>query len=292
MNTELRSNADHWFDSTFLVLNESYQLDLRRILSPDTAELLHTLSDFYLYDDVALFLHLLALTSHYLTPTSFVYADNQLKHRLNLHLLIIARSGEQKPSHWTQDFIEFLSSLGYDRSSLVEHIKQSMINVQCIRQTGQPQDHRHSFHSNLFCRPDDHPSSSSSIPFCISDRFDEHGTMTHLQRQHPSTIIGTSNGYYVRQLLETKFHSKLNHLSSQTDWLMIFLASKTRLYCRRLKLFEQSRYPSLEQLVIVINCLCSNPIDFYFDEPQANQFLCDYLDALAVKGKIRQKTVV
>ena len=94
MNTEMKSNADHWFDSTFLVLNESYQLDLRRILSPDTTELIHTLSDFYMYDDVALFLHLLALTSNYLSSTSLIYADNQLKHKLNLHLLLIVRAGK------------------------------------------------------------------------------------------------------------------------------------------------------------------------------------------------------
>ena len=158
-----------------------------------------------------------------------------------------------------------------------------MINVQSLRQTGQPNDVRHPFHSNIFCRNDDHLQSTNS--FCISDRFDEHGTTTHLQRQNSSTIIGTTNGFFVRQILETKFHPKTNHFASQTDWLMIFLASKTRLYCRRLKMFEQTRYPSIEQLVIVLNCLCSNPIDFYFDEPQANQFMCDYLDALSVKGE-------
>lgn len=88
--------VDHWFDSTSMALNESYQLDLRRLLSPDTYELIHSLSDFYLYDPTALLTHLLGLTSHYLTSTSFVYADNQLKHRLNLHLLLIVRSGNWK----------------------------------------------------------------------------------------------------------------------------------------------------------------------------------------------------
>ena len=103
----MKSNADHWFDSTFLVLNEYYQIDLRRILSPDTAELLHTLSDFYMYDDVALFLHLLALTSHYLNSTSLIYADNQLKHKLNLHLLLIVRAGKTSGSsfHFLSEYL-------------------------------------------------------------------------------------------------------------------------------------------------------------------------------------------
>ena len=93
MTNDIHATADQWFDSTFLLLNESYQLDLRRVLSPDTYELIHALSDFYMYDHLALFVHLLGLTSHYLTSTSFVYADNQLKHKLNLHLLLIARAG-------------------------------------------------------------------------------------------------------------------------------------------------------------------------------------------------------
>ena len=97
MNDDTNSGtADHWFDSTFMALNDSYQVDLRRVLSPDTYELIHALSDFYLYDPSALLLHLLGLTSHYLSSTSFVYADNQLKHRLNMHLLLIVRSGNWK----------------------------------------------------------------------------------------------------------------------------------------------------------------------------------------------------
>ena len=159
-----------------------------------------------------------------------------------------------------------------------------MTNAQCIRQTGQPNDPRHPFQSNLFCRFDDSSSSSSLPSFCLSDRFDEHGTSLHLQRQHSSSITGTSNGNVIRQLLDSKFHPKLQHPDNQSDWLMIFLASKARLYCRRLKLFDPNRYPSLDQCITVIHCLCANSIDFYFEEPQANQFLCDYLDALAVKG--------
>ena len=87
--------TEHWFDSVFVLLNESYQLDLRRIISADIYQLLHRLSDFYLYDCTGLLIHLLGLTSHYLTATkSFVYADNQLRHQLNLHLLLIARDGK------------------------------------------------------------------------------------------------------------------------------------------------------------------------------------------------------
>jgi hypothetical protein len=93
MDSEISGTTDQWFDSTFLVLNESYQLDLHRLLSPDAYELIHALSDFYMYDHIGLFIHLLGLTSHYLTSTSFVYADNQLRHKLNLHLLLVVRSG-------------------------------------------------------------------------------------------------------------------------------------------------------------------------------------------------------
>ena len=85
-----------WFDSTFLVLNESYQLDLRRMISPDTQQLIQRLAGFYLYDSIGLLIHLLGLTSHYLTATSFVYADNQLRHKLNLRLLLIAREGKDR----------------------------------------------------------------------------------------------------------------------------------------------------------------------------------------------------
>lgn len=96
MDDDSTGTTDHWFNSTFLVLNESYQLDLRRLLLPDTCELIHALSDFYMYDMVGLFLHLLGVASHHLTPTSSVYADNQLKHRLNLHLLLVVRAGKQR----------------------------------------------------------------------------------------------------------------------------------------------------------------------------------------------------
>ena len=96
MNGEINSTTDQWFNSTFLALNESYQLDLRRLLSSDTYELIHTLSDFYMFDYIHLFVHLLGLTSHYLTSTSFVYAGNQLRHKLNLHLLLVVRAGKNK----------------------------------------------------------------------------------------------------------------------------------------------------------------------------------------------------
>jgi hypothetical protein len=95
MDDENVSTIDQWFNSTCMVLNESYQLDLRRVMSPDTYELIHALSDYYMYDNIGLFIHLLGLTSHYLTSTSCVYADNQLKHRLNLHLLLVARAGRK-----------------------------------------------------------------------------------------------------------------------------------------------------------------------------------------------------
>jgi hypothetical protein len=93
MNDENVATTDQWFDSTFTVLNESYQLDLRRLMSPDTYELVHALSGYYMYDNIGLFIHLLGLTSHYLTLTSFIYADNQLKHKVNLHLLLVVRAG-------------------------------------------------------------------------------------------------------------------------------------------------------------------------------------------------------
>jgi hypothetical protein len=95
MDDENSGSTDQWFDSTFIVLNESYQLDLRRVLSPDTYELVHALSDYYMYDSIGLLIHLLGLTSHYLTSTSFVYADNQLKHKLNLHFLLVVRAGRK-----------------------------------------------------------------------------------------------------------------------------------------------------------------------------------------------------
>ena len=89
-------NADQWFDSTLTVLTDAYQLDLHRLMSPDTYELAQALSDFYMYDTSGLFIHLIGLTSHYLTSTSFVYADNQLKHRLHLHLLLVVRAGRER----------------------------------------------------------------------------------------------------------------------------------------------------------------------------------------------------
>ncbi|CAF2369355.1 unnamed protein product [Rotaria sp. Silwood2] len=172
--------------------------------------------------------------------------------------------------------------LGTERSSLVEHIKQAMNNVQCIRQTGKQFDSRNAFISNTFCRSDE--ITQTPLGFCLSDKFDEHKTNIHIQRQQSSSIMGTSNGYYVQQLLNTKFNNKKIILNNDTDWLMIFIASKARLFCRRLKVFDPNRYPSLEQWIIVINCLCSSLIEFHFDEPQANQALCDYLDGLSLKA--------
>jgi len=157
-----------------------------------------------------------------------------------------------------------------------------MNNVQSIRQTGKQLDLRHKFNSNVFCQSDD--LTQLTFGFCISDKFDEHGTNIHIQRQQLSSILGTSNGYFIRQLLDKKFNNKNIQLNNNTDWLMIFLASKTRLFCRRLKVFDLNRYPSLEHWIIVINCLCSNLIDFYFDQIQANQFMCDYLDTLSFKA--------
>ena len=93
MDDENVATVNQWFDSTFTVLNESYQLDLRQVISPETYELVHTLSDYYMYDNIGLLIHLLGLTSHYLTATSFIYADNQLKRKLNLHLLLVVRAG-------------------------------------------------------------------------------------------------------------------------------------------------------------------------------------------------------
>ena len=95
MDDENISTIDQWFNSTCMVLDESYQLDLRRVISPDTYELIHALSDYYMYENTGLFFHLLGLTSHYLTSTALVYADNQLKHKLNLHLLLVVRAGRE-----------------------------------------------------------------------------------------------------------------------------------------------------------------------------------------------------
>ena len=158
-----------------------------------------------------------------------------------------------------------------------------MNSIQCIRQTGQQSDIRHPFNSNIFCRSDE---STIASGLCLSDKFDEHGTYTHIQRQHSLSIIGTSTGQFIRKRLETKFNNNHHEHMNSTDWLMIFIASKARLFCRRPKLFDPNRYPSLEQWIIVLNCHCSNSTDFYFDEPQANQFMCDYLDALSLKGRL------
>jgi hypothetical protein len=161
-----------------------------------------------------------------------------------------------------------------------------MTNVQCIRQTGQQYDPRLACNATIFCRTDDSPLSSG---LCLSDKLDEHGTSAHLQKQQPLSIVGTSNGQFIRKVLETKFNNHggndtVHRTNDHTGWLMMFIASKARLFCRRPKLFDLTRYPSLEHWIIVLNCHCSSLIDFYFDDPQANQCMCDYLDALALKG--------
>ena len=68
-----------------------------------------------------------------------------------------------------------------------------MNNAQCIRQTGQPYDIRHTFNLNIFCPSDDSRISSG---FCLSDKFDEHGTSAHIQKQDPFSITGTSTGTF------------------------------------------------------------------------------------------------
>ena len=269
MDSEINGTIHQWLDSTFLVVNESYQVDIRRILSTDSYELMHVLCDFYMYDHTALFLHLIGLTSHYLTATSFIYADNQLRHKLNMHLLLIARQG-------------------YERSTLVEHVKQSMNNVQSIRQTGKQFDSRHHPNSNVFCQSDD--LTSLSHGYCLSDQFDEHVTSTHLQKQQTSSILGISNGDFIHQLLEKKFHKKSSHLNYSPNWFMMFLNTKTQLFSRRMKIFDLNQYPLLEHLILMINCLCSYSIDFYFEQTHANQIMCDYLDTLALKGISLEET--
>ena len=285
MEAENTDTTDQWFDSTLTVLTDAYQLDLHRLMSPDTYELAHALSDFYMYDASGLFIHLLGLTSHYLTPTSFVYADNQLKHRLNLHLLLVVRAGTETAASESRDATVRSTlmekkrpsriSSGYERCSLVEHIKQAMSNVQSIHQTGQPFDARHKHGSAIF-----------SSDLCLSDRFDEHGTDAHVQRHESVCIVGTSNGHFIRKQLESKRRHR-QHVPREADthWLTFFLASQARVFCRRAKFFDPNRYPSLEQWILVIHCHCSSPIDFYFDELQANQFMCDYLDTLSLKGR-------
>ena len=159
-----------------------------------------------------------------------------------------------------------------------------MSNVQSVHQTGQQFDARHKHSSAIFCRSDD--SSIFSSGLCLSDRFDEHGTDAHVQRHEFVSIVGTSSGHFIRKQLENKLrHRPLFPREVDTHWLTFFLASQARVFCRRAKLFDPNRYPSLEQWILVIHCHCSSSIDFYFDEPQANQFMCDYLDTLSLKGR-------
>jgi hypothetical protein len=186
-------------------------------------------------------------------------------------------------SHFLLKGHKLFNYIGYERSSVVEYIKQAMNNVQSIRQTGKQFDVRNKFNSNIFCQSED--STQLTFGFCISDKFDEHEANIHIQRQQSSSIIGTSNGYFVRQLLDRKFNNN-------TNWLMIFIASKARLYCQRLKVLNLNQYPSIEHLIIVINCLCSNLIDFYFDQTQTNQLICDYLDTLSFKGMLIIKITI
>ena len=144
-----------------------------------------------------------------------------------------------------------------------------MSSVQSIRQTGKCFDYRH---------PD-----SLINGFCLSDKFDE--LSTHLQQQQRSSMasMSTSNGEFIRKLLH-KIETSVN-----TDSLMIFLASKPRLFSRRLKHYDFNRYPSLEHWIITINCLCSNNLDFFFEQAQANQLICDYLDKLSLTSTSRKR---
>ena len=155
---------------------------------------------------------------------------------------------------------------GYERTSLVEHIKQGMSNIHSIRQTGKCFDYRHRSFPNIF-----HESNSSTNEFCLSDNFDEHG-------MNSLAMMSTSNGGFIRKLL----NNKESHVN--TDCLMIFLTSTSRLYSQRLKIFDFNRYPSLEHWIMVINCLSSDNIDFFFEQIQANQLICDYLDKLSLKS--------
>ena len=152
-----------------------------------------------------------------------------------------------------------------------------MNNVQSIHQTGKSLDARHRFNSSVFCQSDDFLPLSNG--FCLSDRFDEHGTSAHLRQQQSTSIVGTSNGDFIRETFAKRT------LHSHTDWLMVFLASQPRLFCRRSKLFDFSQWPSLKHWILMIHCLCSNPLDFYFEPTQTNQIMSDYLDTLALKGK-------
>jgi hypothetical protein len=152
-----------------------------------------------------------------------------------------------------------------------------MNNVQSIHQTGKQFDIRHRFNSNVFCQSDDFLPLSNG--FCLSDKFDEHGTNTHIQRQQSSSIVGTTNGDFIREIFTKQT------LNSHTNWLMIFLASQPYLFCRRLKFFDFNQCPSLEHWIIIINSLCSNPTDFYFEPTQTNQIMLDYLDTLSLKGR-------
>ena len=174
--------------------------------------------------------------------------------------------------------------LGYERSSLVDHLKRAISNAQFVRQSSQPYDARHAMNSNVVCQSDD-PTALPSLTFCLSNNYDEHESSAHLQRQPSSSIVGTSHGQYIRRLLDIKFNRRTDPRNHSSDCLMLFIPSRARLFRRRLKLLDSNRYPSLEQCIIVLNCLCSRAIDFYFDESQANLFLCDYLDALALKGR-------
>lgn len=163
-----------------------------------------------------------------------------------------------------------------------------MTNVQSIRQTGKQFDNRHRFNSNIFCQSDD--LTSLSHGYCLSDQFDEHITSTHYQKQQTSSIFGISNGNFIHQLLEKKFHKKMSHLNYSPDWLMIFLGTKTQLFSRRIKIFDLNQYPLMEHWILMINCLCSYSIDFYFEQTHANQLICDYLDTLALKGISLEET--
>ena len=158
-----------------------------------------------------------------------------------------------------------------------------MNNAQSVRQSSLPYDTRQVMNPTVVCQSND-ASALPSSTFCLSNNYDEHESSAHLQRQPSSSIVGTSHGEYIRRLLDVKFNRRTDSKNNAADCLMLFMPSRARVFRRRLKLLDSSRYPSFDQCVIVLHCLCSHSIAFYFDESQANLFICDYLDALASKG--------
>jgi hypothetical protein len=156
--------------------------------------------------------------------------------------------------------------LGYDRLSLVEHVQRSMKNVESIRQVNSTYERQQTL-------------TSSSIDTCLLSKFDEYSCSS-------LPLVDIADMRSIRRIFDEKLRRHTNsHDEQQTSRLMIFQASHARLYRCRTKQFDRRRYPSLEQWILVIYCHASNAIDFYFDDLQANQLMCDYLDELTLKGK-------